>query len=182
MAFANAATDTLVGVAEAGAVVDTAGSPAEQINAGLESLRLEPGSPLAGLATMLGNAETHLHSLLITDQVKFFEDDVALLSASLPETVAHEVFEELAHHAPDPWVRLRGAQAMVEIDAVAASSALIDLLAADVPLLIKLEASGTLRDFSGQRFGFDPMRTPDEEREAIASWRAWLRTSYPGEP
>jgi len=92
------------------------------------------------------------------------------------------VFEELAHHAPDPWVRLRGAQAMVEIDAVAASSALIDLLAADVPLLIKLEASGTLRDFSGQRFGFDPMRTPNEQREAIASWRAWLRTSYPGEP
>lgn len=182
LAFANAATGALVDLADGRPVVDAGGSPAEQINRGLQALRLGPGSAPANLATMLGDADAHLHSLLITDQVKFVEDDVALLAASLPEDVAHEVFEELAHHAPDPWVRLRGAQAMVEIDKVAASSALIDLLAANVPLMIKLEASDTLRDFSGQHFGFDPMTAPDKQDEAIASWRAWLKTSDPGDP
>ena len=68
---------------------------------------------------------------------------------------------------------------MVEMHGVVAADALIDLLAADAPLMIKLEAAGTLREISGQSFGFDPTRTLDEQREVIASWRAWLKTSYP---
>ncbi len=182
LAFTNAATNAVVLEARAPSEAVAAGLPAEQINAALESLRLDPGSPPADLARVLGNTDVHMHSLLITDQVQFLEDDVALLAASLPEGMAHEIFEELAHHAPDPWVRLRAAQAMVEMDGVVAADALIDLLAADVPLMIKFEASGTLREISAQSLDFDPTGTRDQQREAIASWRAWLKTSYPDEP
>jgi len=179
LAFTNAASDVPLAGPGAGPTELASGSPADQINYALETLRLTPESPPAGLATLLGDDDTHLHSLLITGQVEFLEDDVALLAANLPDGGAHEVFEELAHHAPDPWVRLRAAQSMVEMDGVVAADALIDLLAADAPLMIKLEASGTLREISGQNFGFDPTRTLDEQREVIASWRAWLKTSFP---
>lgn len=181
LAFANAASGALVGTAGEGdaSTVVAAGSPAEQISALLVSLRLTPDSPPPNLARMLRDDDAHLHSLLITGQVEFFEEDVALLAAILPDGGAHEIFEELAHHAPDPWVKLRAAQSMVEMDGVVAADALIDLLAADAPLMIKLEATGTLRELSGQSFGFDPMRALDEQREAIASWRAWLKTSFP---
>jgi len=179
LAFTNAASDVLLDGPGAGPTELASGSPADQINYALAALRLTPESPPAGLATLLGDDDTHLHSLLITGQVEFLEDDVALLAANLPDGGAHEVFEELAHHAPDPWVRLRAAQSMVEMDGVVAADALIDLLAADAPLMIKLEASGTLREISGQNFGFDPTRTLDEQREVIASWRAWLKTSFP---
>ena len=179
LAFANAASGAWVGEADAGSAIVAGGSPADQINAGLDSLRSAPDFPAADLAALLGDDDVHLHSLLITGQVEFFEDDVALFAATLPDRGAHEIFEELAHHAPDPWVRLRAAQSMVAMDGVVAADALIDLLAADVPLMIKLEASATLRESSGQSFGFDPMRTVDEQREVIASWRTWLRTSDP---
>lgn len=179
LAFANAADGTFVPEADAGPASAGGVSAADQINAGLDSLRLAPESPPPNLAAMLGDDDAHLHSLLITGQVEFLEDDVALLAVTIPDGAAHEVFEELAHHAPDPWVRLRAAQAMVEMDGVVAADALIDLLAADAPLMIKLEASSTLREISGQSFEFDPTRTFDEQRAAIASWRAWLKTSYP---
>ena len=181
LAFDNAASGSFVGGgdADARAAAELASSPAEQINELLGSLRLTPDSPPANLAAALGDDDAHLHSLLITDQVEFYEDDVALLAATLPDGGAHEIFEELAHHAPDGWVRLRAAQAMVEMDGVVAADALIDLLAADAPLMIKLEAAGTLREISGQNFGFDPTRTLDEQRDVIASWRAWLKTSFP---
>ncbi len=179
LAFANAATGSLVQGIGSGSTAEVTGSPAEQINAGLEALRRSPDSPPAGLGALLSDDDAHLHSLLITGQVEFLEDDVGLLAANLTDGGAHEVFEELAHHAPDPWVRLRAAQAMVQMDGVVAADALMDLLAADVPLMIKLEASGTLREISGQSFGFDPTRTPEEQRASIASWRAWLKTSYP---
>lgn len=179
LAFANAASRSLVQRASADSAAVAEGTPADQINAALAALRQTPDSPPPNLASMMSHEEAHLHSLLVVGQVEFFEDDVALLATSLPDASAHEIFEELAHHAPDEWVRLRAAQAMVEMDGVVAADALMDLLAADAPLMIKLEAAGTLREISGQNFGFDPTRTFDEQREAIASWRAWLKTSFP---
>lgn len=179
MAFANAAGGTLVGAPDAANVAAAEDMPAAQITAMLESLRAQPDSPPSDLAAVMGAADAHLHSLLITQQVTFLEDDVALLAASLPDRVGHTVFEELAHHAADPWVRLRAAQTIGETETVVAASALIELLESDVPLMVKIEAAGTLRQVSGQSFGFDPMTTPDEQKEALARWHAWLTSSSP---
>ena len=100
LAFANAASGALVTLAGAGSAVGATGSAADQVNAMLDSLRAAPDAPLPNLATILSDEDTHLHSLLITGQVEFLEDDVALLVASVSDGGNHQIFEELAHHAP----------------------------------------------------------------------------------
>ena len=74
LAFANAASDALLPQADSGGSVTAATiSPAERINAALESLRLTPDSAPENLVGLLGDEDAHLHSLLITGEVEFLE-------------------------------------------------------------------------------------------------------------
>lgn len=151
-------------------------TPADRVNNVLAALRAAPERPPADLSDVLTDPETHLHSLLITRQVVIAEDDVALLAAAVPREHFHEIFEELAHHSPDLWVRLRAAEKSLEVDGAVAADALVELLASDAPMLVKLQAAAALEQASGVDFGFDPLASAEDQQRAIEQWRRWIET------
>jgi len=57
---------------------------------------------------------------------------------------------------------------------------LIQVLREGGPYEQRLLASDHLREVSGQRFGYDPAATPEENEAAIAKWERWLEQSEGG--
>ena len=100
------------------------------------------------------------------------EDAVQALSNADDERVK-ELLDEIAFHAPDPWVQLRAAQALLGRAEPLGVQALLELLNAPQPILLQLEAIGALREATGQSFAYDPQGEDGARRDALDRWNAW---------
>lgn len=141
--------------------------------------RAGDGEPPAGAVRSLVSVADEIHRLMATGEVEVGESAVAALGRS-PDPDVDELLEELAHHADDPWVRLEGAEALIARDNAVGVEALLELLEADLPPFLQLQAAQALRRVTDQDFGFDPQGDRDSKAEAVRRWRAWWR-SHRGE-
>ena len=83
--------------------------------------------------------------MMSTGEVQVSENAVQALSNAEDERV-RELLDEIAFHAPDPWVRLRAAQAMLRQRESLGVQAMLELLGAPQPTLLQIEAIGALRE------------------------------------
>ncbi len=153
----------------------------EQILAAFAALEQRQGPASADTVAVLRDAGEQVHALLLSGELQPDEQDVEAITAGLPSDVAHGLLEEFAHHAGDAWVRLRAAQELLEMNDLEGGDALVEILASDMPALVRSEAMQRLRATAGTDFGYDPMLPAAEQGEAIASWRAWLRDRAAGD-
>ena len=84
-----------------------------------------------------------------------------------------ELLEEIAYHAEDPWVRLRGSQALLARRNVLGVEPLIEILEHDLPIFLQLQAVEVLRATTGQNFGYDPQGEASVKENAVRQWHQW---------
>ena len=147
-------------------------SPREIANAALTRLEGSPNSPPAdAIESLLELGET-IHLMMSTGEVEVTDTVVEALSNAADDRVK-ELLDEIAFHAPDPWVQLRAAQALLEQREPLGVQAVLELLEVPQPTLLQLEAIGALRDATAQSFGYDPEGEAGAKREALDRWTAW---------
>ncbi|MFQ5789971.1 MAG: iron chelate uptake ABC transporter family permease subunit [Acidobacteriota bacterium] len=147
----------------------------------LEGSISEGGEPPADAIAALLSVREELHRLMVTGKIKVSEASVEALARVQRDGAVGELLEEIAYHASDPWVRLRGADALVARGNVLGIEALIELLEADPPVFLQLQAAESLREATGQDPGFDPQAGAEAKARAVAKWRAWW-DAHRGEP
>jgi zinc/manganese transport system permease protein len=155
--------------------------PVERANRALAELEASEGPPPAATVARLLSVDIELHELMVTGQIQISEAAVLALGQAEGNGMLSHQLEEIAYHAPDPWTRLRGGQALVSRGNMLGVEALIYLLERDTPALVQLQAAEALREATGQDFGFDPMTDEEAMERAIYKWRFWME-SYRGEP
>ncbi len=155
--------------------------PVERANRALAELEGSEGPPPAEAVARLLSVDIELHELMVTGQIQISEEAVQALGRADGNGELTHMLEEIAYHAPDPWTRLRGGQALVSRRNMLGVEALIDLLERDVPALVQLQGVETLRKATGQDFGFDPLTDEEAKERAVYKWRFWME-SYRGEP
>lgn len=131
--------------------------------------------PPADVVRALVSLADELHRLMASGGIRVEAAAVAALARG-DEPGLDEVLEEIAHHAEDPWARLEGAHALITRGDVVGVEALLELLESDVPPFLQLQAAETLREVTGEDFGFDPQADRDSKAEAVRRWRTWWRT------
>jgi len=168
--------------ARAAAAETVASEPAPQETPGqiattaLASLESSPENPPAAAVESLLSVGDAIHLMMSTGEVKVTESAVEAL-ANVDDERVRELLDEIAFHAPDPWVQLRAGQALLQQAEPLGVQALLELLDEPQPILLQLEAIGALREATGQSFGYDPQGEDEARRDALARWNAWWETN-----
>ncbi len=147
--------------------------PATTAMAALGALESSPDEPPPEALAALLTVGEDLHRLMGTGEVEISEAAVTALATAAESRAANELLEEIAYHAADPWARLRAGEALVARRDVLGIEALIELLEAELPPFLQLQAAEALRQGTGQEFAFDPLGEPLAKRQALAAWRDW---------
>ena len=183
LAFFVAGRDAESAAADATASAAAAAADApEATNRGLvlealAALEASPEAPpAAAVGTLLSQGEG-LHLMMSTGEVNVREAAVRALGNAPDDPRLGDLLDEIAFHAADPWVRLRGAQAVVARRDPLGLEALLDLLATRPPLLLQMEAADALRAATGQSFGFEPGGDATANDQALERWREWWRAN-----
>jgi hypothetical protein len=155
--------------------------PVDRANRALEQLEETEGELPADAVESLLSVGIELHEMMVTGQVQVSEAAARALYRAEPSGELLHLLEEIAFHAPDPWTKLRGAEALASHGNMLGVEALIELLEHDLPALVQIEAAEILRKTTGQDYGFDPLTDEEAKERAVYKWRFWLE-SYRGEP
>ncbi len=177
LAFYTAGVDAERARADAAAAtvtaLATAAQPREVAAGALVALEASPDNPPATALEALLSVRSEIHLMMTTGEITVSETAVRALG-NAPEGIATtELLDEIAFHAVDPWVRLRGAQELLERRDPLGVEAVLELLAAQRPILLQIEAIGVLRDVTGQRFGYGPEARLATNQAALEQWRTW---------
>jgi zinc/manganese transport system permease protein len=155
--------------------------PAERAAAALAALEESDGEPSAEAIAELLSVREEIHHLMATGELEVSENAVKALAEAPDGVELGELLEEIAYHADDPWVRLRGAEALLARRNVLGIEALIELLEADLPAFLQLQAAEALKQATGEEIAFDSQADEAAKTQAIAQWRAWWE-AHRGEP
>ena len=164
-------------VAAEAAASATAAPPREVATEALAALEASPENPPAAALEALLSVGRELHLMMTTGEITVSETAVRALGNTPEDTAITELLDEIAFHAADPWVRLRGAQELLERRDPLGAEALLELLATQQPILLQLEAIAALRSVSGQHFGYDPEAELTANQAALQQWRTWWETN-----
>ena len=154
--------------------------PVEGAREALAALARTTGEPPPGAVSALVAVREDIHRLMATGEVEVEESAVAALGRSRGNGAVEELLEEIAHHAENAWARLRGAEALVSRGNAIGIEALIELLDAELPPFLQMQAAERLREATGEDFGFDPQADRETKSDAVRRWRQWWR-SHRGE-
>jgi hypothetical protein len=86
---------------------------------------------------------------------------------------------------PNPGPSLRAAEPLRRVPAIAQAESsqelpkLIDALN-DADPAIRLASIGRLHEITGERFGYEYWRLPEQRVDAIARWKSWLAARAAG--
>jgi len=171
-------TDARAAAAAATAASESvpATSPQEIASTALARLENSPENPPADAVENLLSVGEAIHLMMSTGEVEVSEGVVQALANVDAESVK-ELLNEIAFHAPDPWVQLSAAQALLELREPLGVQALLELLDTAPPMLLQLEAIDALREATGQSFGYDPVGEDGAQRDALELWSAWWETN-----
>jgi len=76
----------------------------------------------------------------------------------------------------DPFLKLTLAEALVKLKDNAGYKALLEMLKAEEPVLLRSEALELMKKESGQDFGYNPEKTAAENRAALERVAVWVET------
>ena len=147
--------------------------PREAATEALAALEASPDNPPAAALEALLAVRSEIHLMMTTGEITVSEMAVRALGNAPEGLATTELLDEIAFHAVDPWVRLRGAQELLELRDRLGVEAVLELLAAQQPILLQMEAIGVLRDVTGQRFDYDPEAELAANQAALEQWRTW---------
>jgi len=118
---------------------------------------------------------------------------IPALSALLEKTPSDQVVEAIAkalgqtnnpQAAPalraalqkdhDPFLKLTLAEALVKLKDKAGYEALLEMLKGDEPVLLRSEALELVKKEAGQDFGYNPEKTPAENKAALERIAMWM--------
>jgi len=151
--------------------------PREAATEALAALEASPDNPPAAALEALLAVRSEIHLMMTTGEITVSEMAVRALGNAPEGLATTELLDEIAFHAVDPWVRLRGAQELLELRDRLGVEAVLELLAAQQPILLQMEAIGVLRDVTGQRFDYDPEAELAANQAALEQWRTWWKTN-----
>ena len=151
----------------------TAAPPREVAAEALAALEASPENPPTAALEALLSVEREMHLMMTTGEITVSETAVRALGNAPDDIATTELLDEIAFHAVDPWVRLRGAQELLERRDPLGVEAVLELLAVQQPILLQMEAIGVLRDVTAQRFDYDPEAELAANQAALVQWRAW---------
>jgi zinc/manganese transport system permease protein len=118
----------------------------------------------------------------------------ALLGKTTSDQVVEDIAETLARKkdpqaAPalraallkdhDAFLKLTLADALVQLKDKAGYEVLLDILGSDEPALLRSEALERLKTEAGGDFGYDPEKTPAENKAALDRAAAWVNAQRP---
>jgi len=149
--------------------------------ASLAALENAAGEPPAEAIQQLLSVKEEFHQMMATGELTVSESAVQALARAPDGGEVEELLEEIAYHADDAWARLRAGEALLARRNPLGVEALIELLEADEPPFLQMQASEALRSATGQEIAFDPQAEGDSRSESIARWRAWWQ-AHRGEP
>jgi len=173
IAFSTAALP-VPGTAGTAAEAATAVDPAERAAAAIEALATSTGDPPADAIQTLVALGERFHSMMAAGQIEISEAAAQALARPEAGESVTDLLVEVAYHAPDPWVRLRGAQGLLERKELLGIQPLFDLMDSDAPVFLKVQAVEVLRAAAHTDFGYDPQGSVEAQEEALKQWRAWL--------
>ncbi|MGH9463580.1 MAG: iron chelate uptake ABC transporter family permease subunit [Vicinamibacteria bacterium] len=159
------------------------GQPVDAVTVAAESLAAiesSTGTPPAEAITRLMSVKEDVHRMMGTGELKVSEGAVQAL-ARVDSGEVGELLEEIAYHADDPWARLRAGEALLARGNPLGVEALINLLEADAPAFLQMQASEALQRATAQPISFDPQADSAAKAAAITAWRAWWQ-AHRGEP
>ena len=111
--------------------------------------------------------------MMATGELAVSEGAVQALARAPGGDEVDELIEEIAYHADDRWARLRASEALLARGNVLGVEALIEILEADAPAFLQIQASEALQRATGQEIAFDPQAEASALAAAVAAWRAW---------
>jgi len=161
-----------------GAAPDSGAAPnvdaAELVSRALQQLEASPDDPPADDVESLLSASEAVHLMMSTGEIVVSENAVRALANAPPDDErVTDLLDEIAFHAPDPWVRMRASQALLVRRDSLGIQAMLELLALPQPILLQLEGIGALHGATGQEFGYDAEGDAASKGEALARWREW---------
>ena len=77
----------------------------------------------------------------------------------------------------DPFLKLTLAGALAKLQDKAGFEALFDVLRKDEPVLLRVQALDLMKAEAGQDFGYNPEKTPAENKVSLDRVAEWIRTS-----
>ena len=147
----------------------------------LAEIESSSGEPSSEAIERLLSVKEEVHRMMATGELTVSEGAVQALARAPGGDEVDELLEEFAYHADDRWARLRASEALLARGNVLGVEALIELLEADAPAFLQIQASEALQRATGQEIAFDPQAEAAAEAEAVAAWRAWWQ-AHRGEP
>jgi zinc/manganese transport system permease protein len=159
------------------------GQPIDAASVAAESLAIiesSTGTPPPEAIARLLSVKEDVHRMMGTGELKVTEGAVQALARVDGDDVG-ELLEELAYHADDQWARLRAGEALLARRNPLGVEALINLLEADAPPFLQMQASEALQRATAQSIAFDPQGDDAAKDAAITAWRAWWQ-AHRGEP
>ena len=163
----------------AGEAVAESSGPAEVVSLqevakeALVQLENSPDNPPRDAVERLLAAGESVHLMMSTGEVEVSEAAVRALSNIADDERVTELLDEIAFHAPDPWVKMRASQGLLNRREPLGIQAMLELLEASQPILLQLEGIAALREATGQEFDYDPEGNAGSKEEALSRWRAW---------
>jgi hypothetical protein len=159
-------------------MVETSGSAEatvlqEDAKEALMQLGNSPDNPPRDAVERLLAAGESVHLMMSTGEVEVSEAAVRALSNIADDERVTELLDEIAFHAPDPWVKMRASQGLLNRREALGIEAMLELLETSQPILLQYEGIMALREATGQEFGYDPEGDTGSKEEALAGWRAW---------
>jgi len=162
-------------------VSDTAKVPAEVATEALVEIGGSQGEPPPDAISQLLSVKEEVHRLMATGELQVSENAVKALARAPKGNEVDELLEEIAYHADDPWVRLRGAEALLARRNILGIEALIELLESDTPVFLQAQAAQALGQATGEDIAYDAQGEETGKAQAIARWRTWWE-AHRGEP
>ena len=162
-------------------VSETAKDPAELATEALAEMADSEGEPPADAISRLLSVKEEVHRMMATGELRVSENAVKALARAPEGDEVDELLEEIAYHADDPWVCLRGAEALLARRNILGIEALIELLESDNPVFLQAQAAQGLREATGEDIAFDAQGDEIGKAKAIARWRTWWE-AHRGQP
>ncbi len=155
--------------------------PAELATQALAEMADSQGEPPADAISRLLSVKEEVHRMMATGELPVSENAVKALARAPEGADVDELLEEIAYHADDPWVRLRGAEALLARRNILGIEALIELLESDTPVFLQAQAAQALGQATGEDVGFDAQGEETGKAQAVARWRTWWE-AHRGQP
>jgi HEAT repeat protein len=155
--------------------------PAELATEALAEMADSQGEPPADAVSRLLSVKEEVHRMMATGELQVSENAVKALARAPEGDEVDELLEEIAYHAGDPWVRLRGAEALLARRNILGIEALIELLESDTPVFLKAQAAQALGQATGEDIAYDAQGEETGKAQALARWRSWWE-AHRGEP